>query len=286
MHHSSKALLLYCLCGMFFWYLLCFWYNKLNQEIWGNYHAVWNNIIVNQWSKKDQSALYNTLCKNNKNLCNKIKYIGDYTKEEQETYGMMAIYFIKTIDKNIISWKKIMNILDEITISSEENTRRGYSTHTNVFLHTPWVSYKEFMMVLVHELWHIVDLWTIEWTNKEKSIYFTEFGEEMFSLDDLSLKYYAISRDSEDQKKSIERKWSFCSIYGMSNPFEDFAECFHLYINHNEYFRAMMWWNKQLQRKYSFIRALMKWKYLYNTLQEIGHKNDSDHRYRDTTRMN
>ena len=125
----------------------------------------------------------------------------------------------------------------------------------------------------------------MEGQNKKYNQYITEFGKLSFAIDDPSLEYYAFSRESEYQRKSIETKQSFCSIYGMTSPFEDFAECFQLYINHNDYFRYLAKDNNTLAKKYTFLNKLMKNKYLYKKLQNIHYKDDTQYRYRDTTRM-
>lgn len=141
------------------------------------------------------------------------------------------------------------------------------------------------MMVLIHELGHIIDLGILQGQSKKKNTYFTEFGQESFAIDDISLQYYTLSRDSEYQRKNIETRQSFCSIYGMSNPFEDFAECFQLYMNHQDYFRHLSKDNNTLAKKYAFFEQLFDGRYLYNKLQVIPKKNDTQYRYRDSTRM-
>jgi len=89
--------------------------------------------------------------------------------------------------------------------------------------------------------------------NSNKHGAFTEFGKKVFATDDLSLKYYAESWKSETVRKPGSLKKDFCSGYGMSDPFEDFAECFNLYINHHSLFKAMAKNNQILTKKYNFV---------------------------------
>jgi hypothetical protein len=49
----------------------------------------------------------------------------------------------------------------------------------------------------------------------------------------------------------------------MTNPFEDFAECFNLYMNHNAYFRSIAQNNIILTQKYNFIANILGGSYLF-----------------------
>jgi hypothetical protein len=51
-------------------------------------------------------------------------------------------------------------------------------------------------------------------------------------------------------------KEDFCSGYGMSDPFEDFAECHNLYLNHHDYFRKLAMNNSTVKEKYNFMSNL------------------------------
>jgi hypothetical protein len=39
----------------------------------------------------------------------------------------------------------------------------------------------------------------------------------------------------------------------MYDPFEDFAECFNTYLNHNSFFKQIAKKNSSLEKKYNFI---------------------------------
>lgn len=242
--------------------------------------TIQNSILFN--NNDEVKSIHSILCKKYKKLCSIIKYEWIYIWDNKETYWTISMYFIKKLDT--ILWDDITSrILKKITISSQRNNRRAYATHNTMFFHIPWISYREYMMVLTHELWHIIDLSVVLWSDRKKSSLFTEFDKEEFSIDDPSLTYYKISWENEHQKKSTHTKEAFCSIYGMSNPFEDFAECFQLYMNHNQYFRTIISNNSILTEKYLFIDKLLDGKYFYNKLQSIEAK--ESHRHRDTTRM-
>jgi len=48
----------------------------------------------------------------------------------------------------------------------------------------------------------------------------------------------------------------------MTNTFEDFAETFNMYVNHNYVFKQMAKESNILQKKYNFLNKVLKGKYL------------------------
>jgi len=133
---------------------------------------------------------------------------------------------------------------------------------------------------------HIIDLWYIQWTNIKKDNNFTEFGKIVFAINDPSIRFYTVSWESEKIRKAEAKKKDFCSGYGMTNPFEDFAECFNLYIHHNILFKEITKNNNQLTQKYNFIASILSGKYIGSNSQEIELlKKNTDRRPRDTTKI-
>jgi len=65
-----------------------------------------------------------------------------------------------------------------------------------------------------------------------------------------------LSWQSEKIRKSDAVKDDFCSGYGMTDPFEDFAECHNLYLNHNAIFKKMAISNDNMRKKYNFMANL------------------------------
>jgi len=136
-------------------------------------------------------------------------------------------------------------------------------------------------------LWHIVDLGVIQWVSRTTDRDFTEFGRVVFAADDLSLEYYDTSWKSESIRSALSSSDDFCSGYAMTNPFEDFAECFNLYINHNAYFRYISENNTIIAWKYNYIANIMNWAYLFGSAADIQKAKQKriTRRPRDTTRM-
>jgi hypothetical protein len=137
---------------------------------------------------------------------------------------------------------------------------------------------------LTHEVGHIIDLGALQGKSKTKHQLFTEFGKAVFTIDDPSLEYYEYSRQSETIRKSGVNKKDFCSGYGMSDPFEDFAECHNLYLNHQNVFQFLAQHNTSLRNKYNYLANLYGGNYFSNsslTAEQVK----ADWRAWDTTRI-
>jgi len=59
----------------------------------------------------------------------------------------------------------------------------------------------------------------------------------------------------------------------MTNTFEDFAECFNMYLNHNWVFRQMATESNILRKKYNFLAKYFKGKYIYSDKNFIYKQN-------------
>ncbi len=105
-------------------------------------------------------------------------------------------------------------------------------------------------------------------------------------MDDPSISYYKLSRSKEKIRKAEAKKKDFCSGYGMSDPFEDFAECFNLYTNHNSLFRQMAKSDAVLKKKYNLIASIFDGQYVNASSQELKLvKSNGSRRPRDTTKL-
>jgi hypothetical protein len=78
----------------------------------------------------------------------------------------------------------------------------------------------------------------------------------------------------------------FVSGYGMTNPFEDFAECHNMYQYHRDVFAYLASTSAILQRKYDYFNDLYQAKYLSANFNPTDLTAlDVDVRVWDTTRM-
>ncbi|GEM_PF-974525 len=106
----------------------------------------------------------------------------------------------------------------------------------------------DFFRVLVHEFGHIYDLYR-EVSDGTKSNFYD--GDYRLFVEDPSVTYYALSWSNvHDRTAELP---SFASSYGMSDPFEDFAESFTLYVLQQKTFVA--WGAKYpvMKKKYDFL---------------------------------
>lgn len=230
--------------------------------------------------------IYEYLC-NNINICDKIHFNGNFVDTEKYSYTKIVDKIIQFIDDNSDEGKKIEEVISKIDINKENGNRRGYADRNNIVFNLWSVqSRKEFIELTTHEMGHITDLGYIQWSSTQRDRNFTEFGKVVFSIDDFSLWFYKISRDKEKIRKAITKKKDFCSGYGMSDPFEDFSECFNLYTNHNSFFRQIAKTNSILKRKYNLIASIFDGKYITSNSNDLTLiKTNTTRRPRDTTKL-
>lgn len=231
---------------------------------------------------------YDIICSAYDDLCEKVSRLGKFSPREKYWYLASLVSVSRFIQRYAVLGDDIVDTLRKVTVDNSLWNRRGYATWYEVVLNLGSVSSRsEFLQLVAHEFGHIFDLWCIQWTSSRKHSAFTEFGRKVFSIDDESLEYYALSWKSERIRKSGSRSKDFCSGYGMSDPFEDFAECFNLYLYHNSLFRTFAGTNIVLKNKYNFIAGLLNGKYLKKNSADVELLNEwSSWRPWDTTRIN
>ena len=225
------------------------------------------------------------LCSRYKSICNKVSRAGIFTEEDKTLKLAYVAYLLKKLDESISRWKNPSQALLSMVINNGKWARRGNANRDTITINLWWMSYdSEFFQVISHEMWHIVDLGWLQWTSKKKSQNFTEFNKAVFAIDDPSLDYYKYSRNSETVRKNWMTREDFCSWYGMSDPFEDFAECHNLYLNHHDYFRKLAMNNSTVKSKYNYFSNLYGWKYINNSEARYETRENS-YRVWDTTKI-
>ena len=247
--------------------------------------TTWNQLQQITWHTSANDDL-TALCETS-TICDKISFNGKYTIVNKYFYTKTIADIVAFIDNNSTQDKKIEDTITNITINNQNGTRRWYATRDSIVLNLWSVqSKKEFAELSTHEMGHITDLWYIQWTSWQKDKNFTEFDKVVFSVDDISLSFYKFSWKKETIRKSEAKKKDFCSWYGMSDPFEDFAECFNLYTNHNSFFRKIAENNSTLKKKYNYIAAIVDGEYISKNSQDISLlENNITRRPRDTTKL-
>lgn len=197
------------------------------------------------------------LCQQKPSYCQKITYSGDLSDLDKFEYTTQYFTILSFLDQNKKFGIPVESALKTFIINSQKGKRRWGATASRITINLDSMGEKsEYRGVLTHEFGHIVDLGSLQWSQKIKNPDFTEFGKPKFSVDDPSLEYYRFSRNSETIRKNIAQKKDFCSGYGMSNPFEDFAECHNLYLNNAHLFRQMAQESNIMKNKYNFFANL------------------------------
>ena len=221
------------------------------------------------------------------NICDKIQFNGNFIATEKYSYIKIIDKIVQFIDTNSNEDKPIEEVITSIEINKGNGERRWYADRTSVVFNLWSVqSRKEFIELSTHEIGHITDLWYIQWSSSQKDKNYTEFNKIKFSIDDISLSFYKLSRDKETIRKAEAKKKDFCSGYGMSDPFEDFSECFNLYTNHNSFFKQIAKTNTVMKKKYNFIAGIFAGKYISSNSQDLRLiKSNITRRPRDTTKL-
>lgn len=236
---------------------------------------------------REYKMKFQEICLNNILICTSVDYEWEFDAEEKYMYLASIVYVIDNIDANIIWADKVQKILDKIVINKDSWNRRWYANKYKVVINLWSVdNYSEFLELITHEIWHVVDLWAVEWTSRKKDYSYTEFDRAVFAEDDKSINYYSLSWKSEKVRNADADEEDFCSGYGMSDPFEDFAECFNLYMNHNAMFKYLARKNTVLNKKYNYIATLMDGEYLFTNSRDLNKiRWDLGWRPWDTTRI-
>lgn len=231
------------------------------------------------------SSVFSKLCSKYRNICNKISRKWYFADDDKSSKFAYVTYLLKKLDTNITRGETPSDALVAMLVNQETWARRWTANRDTITINLWWMTYgNEFFQVISHEMWHIVDLGWLQWTSNKKSQLFTEFNKAVFAIDDPSLEFYRYSRASETVRKGWMTKEDFCSWYGMSDPFEDFAECHNLYLNHHDYFRKIAMNNQTVKNKYNFMSNLYGWKYINDS--EAKYENwTNSYRVWDTTKI-
>ncbi len=256
-----------------------FFKDYLNQEEINQEEILTENQHQSAWDET-------LLCKPQDPLCNKISTL-DIETSQANRYINNTHDITYTINDNLMSKKELIDTLKEILLKYWISERRWYATRNRIIINTAIIEDdEEFSNLVTHELGHIVDLWVVQWSKQTKDKLFTEFGRIVFESNDPSLYFYKLSRNSEDIRRRESTKKDFCSWYGMTNPFEDFSECFNLYINNQSFFKIIAKENKTLEKKYNFIATLLKGMYREKNIQSLALlKGNNSRRPWDTTKL-
>lgn len=264
-------------------------WDEINQFNYIETETVLNNQNFEEDLDESEShwsnSVFTKLCAKYRVVCDKISWWWVFSDENKSIKLAYIAYLLKNLDSNIKRWNNPSDALVAMLINEKKWSRRGSANWDTITINNWWIQYdNEFFQVVSHEIWHIIDLWWLQWKSTKKSKVFTEFNKEVFSIDDPSIEYYKYSWSSEKVRKNWMTREDFCSGYWMSDPFEDFAECHNLYLNHHDYFHHIALVNDTVKNKYNFFSNLYGGKYINDS--EVRYESRSDsYRAWDTTKM-
>lgn len=227
-----------------------------------------------------------TLCKSYQSVCAITKFDNKILSDKQKLYYQaLVIYAFTKLNSMGIP---ALEYVDNITIKSNNARSRGFSSRNQIVLDVKSMNgYAEFLQVLIHELWHMVDLrYLLGNSSNPLDSNFTEFSKKVFPIDDPSLEFYKLSRINENTKSRYVTYKDFVSGYGGSDVFEDFAETVNFYQNYNSVFQEIAKESPVLAAKYSFIESLFWSQFINNGNKKLEQfQKDPDFRPYDTTRL-
>jgi hypothetical protein len=131
-----------------------------------------------------------------------------------------------------------------IIIDTERVEPRWQMYNESITLGSKISTLSEVSKVLVHEIGHMIDIYTFK-KNLKKS--------------DISEEFYKISWKDPTTIKAWVPQASFISGYASTNQYEDFAESFTMYIFHNKEFLKRAQQNDYLKQKYNFLKTRVFW---------------------------
>ncbi len=146
-------------------------------------------------------------------------------------------------------------------VYGDPEMRRGMSGVGVVFMKGEEL---DFFRVLVHEFGHIYDLHR-EVTFGPNSVFYD--GSYILPQADPSVEYYSYSWAGNALR--VAELASFASSYGTSDPFEDFAEAFALYVLQHDTFKQWSFDDPVIAEKYAFINRFFNGRTFNSTEQYL-----------------
>lgn len=170
--------------------------------------------------------------------------------------------------------------LRAVNLTGKKMDRRGYGGYGTITLQCTGMISTELVGVLVHEMGHIADTDYLNGRELSASA-FIDF-DRYVPVDDKSVDFYSISWTNSQMQKPGAARMDFVTGYAMTDPFEDFAETYTMYVLHGQQFARMAEKNDALMAKYNFMRdVVFAGQEFYNDSKRLN----TSARVYDSTRM-
>ena len=165
--------------------------------------------------------------------------------------------------------------LKQIVFQPEAERRGLVEGHDVIFNLELTDDLNEAMAVFVHELGHIVDVWTLTSANKTELQRQFSAKNLLVYQDDPSLEFYRLGWVSLFQPKN-KNSAGFVSGYSLSNIFEDFAETYLAYVLHGSKTQELAEKSLILNKKYEFMRQQVFGGKEYHFSETTSHERRSE----------
>lgn len=143
--------------------------------------------------------------------------------------------------------------LQKVSVFHNPERPRAMSSSRHLYIRNDLFDLPEAEKVLIHELAHIVDLSGIRSERYREKSAFVD-GNAIIYADDKSVEFYEISWKGNTSWQPGITLDDFVTGYAATDPFEDFAESFLLYIKNGNLFREIAKQSPALQKKYDFLK--------------------------------
>jgi hypothetical protein len=130
-----------------------------------------------------------------------------------------------------------------IVLDAAQKEPRGKMQGHLITLSATVVKESEFLKLLVHEVAHYIDIYSL--------------SSILWDGIDPSGAFYSVSWSDKTTKKPGQTLSDFISGYAATNQFEDFAETFTFYVFHNEEFADRALRSDALRQKYVFLSKVV-----------------------------
>lgn len=169
--------------------------------------------------------------------------------------------------------------IHHLILDFNPEARRGLGGDNTVIIRCVNMDEQELMAVLIHEVGHVVDTGLLKTDTGAASAYLDR-GQTVFDTD-LSIPLYSFNWVNSENW--VGAKSDFVSGYARSNPFEEFAESYAMYVLNGQLFKEYAALNSNLSAKYDYLKDVVFGGFEYN-LPKTTQKGASTRVY-DITRL-
>ncbi len=245
------------------------------QSTWNIFHEWFVDVFELEEKKKEKEK--QIILNKPKTIQDILRWKWEKVEKVEKNITLIINEINKMMGRNICDYMTVTIVTEEEKDDWNQAGRRGWVTPLYASSDGKWhlvINYYKFKKdqdfelwnAIVHELWHIIDLYVLQGT-WAKNNYYYELDEKnkVFKEWDESFAFYDISW-AKWKKRPLEfnEGVEFVSWYAKTNPFEDFAETMNLYLNHNNRFLYESSRDKWLAKKYQFFTKLFNNQYFYS----------------------